>query len=148
MVSQDDYRRGRSVVSTLHVHLVFVTKYRRGVLTDEILTRCEQIMRDVCGDFDAELVEFNGEHDYVHLLVDYPPKVPVARLVNSLKGVSARRLRHEFTGWVNRHSMHGHFWSPSYFAASAGGAPLSTLRKYIEQQRRPPRGPGRPRLTR
>ena len=54
-------------------------------------------MRNVCGDFDAELVEFNSEHDHVHLLVDYPPKVPVARLVNSLKGVSARRLRYKFT---------------------------------------------------
>jgi len=57
--------------------------------------------------------------------------------VNSLKGVSARRLRGEFTGRVNRASMRGHFWSPSHFAASCGGAPLSIIRQYIEQQRRP-----------
>ena len=79
-------------------------------------------MRKVCGDFGAELREFNGEDDHVHLLVEYPPKIPVSGLVNSLKGVPARRLRSEFTGRANRHIMHGHFWSPSYFAASCGGA--------------------------
>ena len=56
----------------------------------------------------------------MHLLVEYPPKVAVPALVNNLKGVSARRLRAEFTGRVNRHIVHGHFWSPSYFAVSCG----------------------------
>ena len=94
-------------------------------------------MRKVCGEFGAERREVNGEDDHVHLLVEYPPKVAMPALVNSLKGASARRLRAEFTGRVNRHIMHGHFWSPSYFAVSCGGAPLSIIRKYIEQQRRP-----------
>jgi putative transposase len=137
MTFEGDYRRGRHVVCALHVHLVFVTKYRRGVLDDAMLRCCEAAMRKVCGDFGAELREFNGEDDHVHLLVEYPPKVAVSALVNSLKGVSARRLRSEFTGHVNRASMHGHLWSPSYFAASCGGAPLSIIRDYIEQQQRP-----------
>jgi REP-associated tyrosine transposase len=59
----------------------------------------------------------------VHLLVNYPPKVSVSALVNSLKGVSARRLRSEYAGRVNQARMNSHFWSPSYFAASCGGAP-------------------------
>jgi putative transposase len=117
--------------------LVFVTKYRRGVLDSAMLGCCEAAMRKVCADFGAELREFNGEDDHVRLLVEYPPKVAVSALVNSLKGVSARRLRSQFTGSVNRASMHGHLWSPSYFAASCGGAPLSIVRQYIEQQRRP-----------
>ncbi len=121
----------------MHVHLVFVTKYRRGVLDDQMLTRCEETMRKVCEDFEAELREFNGESDHVHLLVCYPPKVAVSNLVNSLKGVSSRYLRKEFTGRLNRATMHGHFWSPSYFAASCGGAPLAIIRQYIEQQQRP-----------
>lgn len=148
MFSEGEYRRGRSVISALHAHLVFVTKYRRGVLNDDMLTLCEQVMREVCADFGATLVEFNGEDDHVHLLVEYPPKVAISKLVNSLKGVSARRLRYEHTGRVNRYSMNGHLWSPSYFAASCGGAPISIVRQYIEQQRRPPRAPGRPKLTR
>lgn len=137
MAQNDDYRRGRHVVSAMHVHLVFVTKYRRGVLDDEMLTVCEATMRKVCEDFEAELKEFNGETDHVHLLVNYPPKVAVSALVNSLKGVSARILRRDFTGRVYRAIAHGHFWSPSYFAASCGGAPLTVVRQYIEQQRRP-----------
>jgi putative transposase len=137
MTFSGDYRPGRHVVSALHVHLVFVTKYRRGVLDPDMLRCCEDTMRKVCGDFGARLQEFNGEDDHVRLLVEYPPKVAVAGLVNSLKGVSARRLRSEFTGRVNRHVMHGHLWSPSYFAASCGGAPLSIVCQYIEQQRHP-----------
>ncbi len=132
-----DIRRGRTVVYHLHAHLVFVTKYRRGVMNDEMLTRCEEIMRKVCQDFETELTDFNGETDHLHLLVRYPPKVALSGLVNSLKGVSARRLRAEFTGRTNPAIMHGHFWSPSYFAASCGGAPLKMVKDYIEQQKRP-----------
>ncbi|MFF1690584.1 IS200/IS605 family transposase [Streptomyces sp. NPDC058254] len=132
-----DIRRGAHVVHNLHVHLVFVTKCRRGVMDDAMLTRCEEIMREVCGSFDAELKEFNGERDHVHLLVHYPPKVALSKLVNSLKGVSSRYLRQEFTGQVNRAIMHGRFWSRSYFAGSCGGAPITVVRQYIEQQKRP-----------
>ncbi|WP_281919795.1 IS200/IS605 family transposase [Nocardia cyriacigeorgica] len=148
MVSDSEYRRGRSVFSALRVHLVFVTRYRRGALNDDMLNLCEATMRDICADFDARLVEFTGEDDHVHLLIEYPPKVAVSRLVNSLKGVSARRLRDEYTERVNRHSINGHLWSPSYLAASGDGAPTSIIRQYIEQQRQPPRTPGRPNLTR
>ncbi|MDF4252306.1 IS200/IS605 family transposase [Streptomyces sp. WMMB303] len=132
-----DIRRGRTVVHNLHAHLVFVTRYRRGAMDDEMLTRCEETMRKVCDDFGATLTEFNGEADHVHLLVHYPPKTTLSGLVNSLKGVSARRLRAEFTGRVNRAVTHGHFWSPSYFAGSVGGAPLQVVKDYIEQQKRP-----------
>jgi REP-associated tyrosine transposase len=102
-----------------------------------MLRYCERVMRKVCGDFEADLREFSGEADHVHLLVTYPPKVPVSALVNSLKGVSARMLRSQYTGPVNRARMNGHFWSPSYLAASCGGAPLSIIRQYIDQQQRP-----------
>lgn len=124
------------MVCNLHTHLVFTPKYRRGPFTDEILHRCQQIMAAVCTDFDAELREFNGEADHVHLLVHYPPKVAISRLVNSLKGVSARRLRQEFPAHIRQYLWGEHFWSPSYFAGSCGGAPLSAVKDYIENQKR------------
>ncbi|WP_435886526.1 IS200/IS605 family transposase [Streptomyces hirsutus] len=127
--------------------MVFVTKYRRGVFDDEMLTRCEEITRKVCEDFEAELKEFNGGRDHVHLLINYPPKAAVSKLVSSLKGVSARRIRlgappgrrrgGESTGQVNRAVVQGHLWLPSYFSASCGGASLAIVRQYIEQQKRP-----------
>ncbi|MER5387903.1 IS200/IS605 family transposase [Saccharopolyspora sp. NPDC002686] len=119
-----DIRRGRSVVYTPHAHLVFTPKYRRGPFTSDIRTRCEEIMREVCADFDVELREFNGETDHVHLLVHYPPQVALSRLVNSLKGVSSRRLRREFPERIRKYLWGSHFWSPSYFAGSCAGAPL------------------------
>lgn len=76
--------------------MVFTPKYRRGPFTDEILRRREKVMRDVCADFETELVEFNGDTDHVHLLVHYPPKVSLSRLVGSLKGMPARRLRQDY----------------------------------------------------
>ena len=68
-------RTGRHCVFLLHAHLVFVTKYRHRVFGDRHLARMEEIMRAVCDDFEAELVEFNGETNHVHLLVNFPPKV-------------------------------------------------------------------------
>jgi putative transposase len=80
-------------VVTRHVYVVCVTAYRRRVFTDEHLTAMEPVLAAVCADFGAALVEFNGEDDHVHLLVEDPPAVQLSRLVNSLKGVSPRRLR-------------------------------------------------------
>jgi len=117
--------------------LVFVTRYRRGILTGEHLDALRAVFASVCADFGAELVEMDGEDDHVHLLVAYPPQVAIARLVNSLKSVSARRLRQRYRVRTHRE----HLWSPSYFAASTGGAPLETLKQYIRRQRKP-RQPG------
>jgi putative transposase len=102
-----------------------------------MLKRCEEIMREVCGSFETELKEFNGEADHVHLLVHYPPKVALSGLVNSLKDVSSRRLRAQYTGRVNRVIMHDRFRSPSCFAGSCGGAPPQVVKDYIAQQKQP-----------
>lgn len=131
-----DYRRGRSVVSLLHVHLVFVTKYRRDVLSERAIEVIREACKSVCQDFHASLVELNGEDDYVHLLVEYPATVTLSKLVNSLKGVSSRMLRAREFPEVQRRLWGGHLWSPSYFAVSCGGAPIAIVRQYIEDQRR------------
>lgn len=121
----------------MHVHLVFVTKYRRNVFTKEILDDLHQIFARVCADFEAQLVEFDGEDDYVHLLVNYPPKVTVSRLVNSLKGASSRVIRKRNYPSIRPKLWGGALWSPSYFAGSCGGAPLAVIQQYIQQQQTP-----------
>jgi putative transposase len=136
-----DYRTGRHCVFALHVHLVFVTKYRRDVLSQLAIGDLAAIFAKVCEDFGAELVECNGADDHVHLLVEYPPQVSISKLVNSLKGVSSRLLR-AMRPEVKGRYFKGVLWSPSYFAASCGGAPISILKQYVEQQREgapPPR---------
>ena len=114
-----------------------MTKYRHPVFTARHLARMEEIMRDVCADFETGLAEFNGEANHVHLLVNFPPKVALSRLVNSLKGVSSRRMRQEFPDLARHYWRANRLWSGSYFAGSVGGAPISVLRQYIEQQDRP-----------
>ncbi|WP_169981231.1 IS200/IS605 family transposase [Microbispora sp. H10836] len=132
-----DIRTGRHCVFVLHAHLVFLTKFRHRVFTGAHLERMEQIMRDVCADFETELAESNGEASHVHLLVHFPPKIALSRLVNSLKGVSSRRMRQEFPELARHYYRANKLWSGSYFAGSVDGAPISVLRQYIEQQNRP-----------
>jgi putative transposase len=120
----------------MHVHLVFVTKYRKRVFDKEAIKQLGTIFTSVCTDFEATLVEMNGEDDHIHLLVEYPPKVSVSNLVNSLKGVSSRLLRKQRPD-IEKRYWKNVLWSPSYFAASCGGAPLSIIQQYVEQQQTP-----------
>lgn len=138
MTSAENLRTGRHCFFRMHVHLVFVTRYRRGVLTGEHHHFLREVFTKVCTDFGAWLNECDGEDDHVHLLVEYPPQIAISRLVNSLKGVSSRRLRQKY-----RVRTHGdQLWSPSYFAASCGGASPSIIREYVENQRQTPTRPG------
>jgi putative transposase len=127
------YRRARHSVSLLHAHLVFVTKYRRPVFTDAMLTFTEHTLRGVRAELEAELIEFNGETDHVqvHLLICCPPTVANSAPLQRLKGRTAYAVRREHSAVCARARMRGHLWSPSDFAVSCGGAPLSTIRQYI-----------------
>src|SRR5699024_1282188 len=137
MAENNDIRRGRHAVWDCHVHLVFVTKYRRGTFTDEILEYAEEVTGKVCSDFGAELSEFNGEDDHVHLPVTFPPTVELSKPVNSLKAVSSRRLRSRYGDHLSQFLWGGHRWSRSYYCGTAGGAPLSVIAEYVQSQRRP-----------
>lgn len=137
MKKNNEIRHGRHCVFLMHVHLVFVTKYRREVFTKEILKDLHSIFASACKDFESQLVEFDGEDDHVHLLINYPPKIAVSKLVNSLKGVSSRLIRRKNYPSLREKLWGGALWSPSYFAGSCGGAPIAIIRQYIEQQQTP-----------
>ena len=135
MPKASDFRSGRHVVFKLQAHLVFVPKYRRAVISDRVFEVLRHAWEQVCLDFGCELVETGWEPDHVHLLVAYPPKVALARLVNSLKGVSARRVRAARLAEVRGKLWGEHFWSPSYWAVSCSGAPLEIVKRYVQHQR-------------
>jgi putative transposase len=107
-----DVPRSRGAVYNLHTHLIFVTKYRRAVFTDEMLTFCEHLTRSVCADLDAELRKFNGETDHVHLLAHYRPSLALSVLVNRLKGVSSRRLRQQYPTEIRKYLWGRAFLDP------------------------------------
>ena len=123
MSNDNDIRHGRHCVFLIHVHLVFVTKYRRGVFTKEILDVLRPIFSSVCADFEAELVEFDGEDHHVHPLVNYPPKVSVFNLVNSLKGVSSRMIRKKNDPNIQRNYGAARFGRPATLPEAAVAPP-------------------------
>jgi putative transposase len=127
-------RRGRTVVYNLSYHLVFVTKYRRRPITKRVRGFLKSVFVQVCSDFGGVLEAMDGQADHLHLLVSMPPKVAPANLVNSLKGVSSRHVRRQRFPEVRRALWGGHFWSPSYFVSSSGGATLAKVKAYIQNQ--------------
>jgi len=129
-------RKGRRCVFLLHAHLVFVTKYRKKVFKTVHYVSLKEIFLKVCTDFGVYLVEMDGEGDHVHLLINYPPKVAISSLVNSLKGVSSRMLKTKHRELASFYYQ-GTLWSPSYFAGSCGGASLDVIKTYIKNQKMP-----------
>ena len=133
-MSEVNLRRERHSVSRLVMHLVCVTKYRRKVFDAQALGWLQLHFAKVCKTMQANLLACDGEADHVHLLIEYPPKHSVSVLVNALKGTSSRLLRVERPDIAERY-WQGVLWSPSYFAVSAGGAPLEAIKQYVENQR-------------
>ena len=128
------FRRGRHSVSDLKIHLVCVTKYRRKILTAESLKVIEDSAKEVARKMDFKILEFNGESDHVHFLIEYPPKLAISLIVNTLKGVSSRMYgKAGFSKPMGKDAL----WTPSYFVSSVGGASLEVLKKYIQNQEKP-----------
>lgn len=136
-MKKTEFLHGRHCVYNLHVHLVFVIKYRRKVLTAAILGELRNIFSLVCVRFESKLLEFDGEADHVHLPVSYPPKVAISKLVQALKGYSSLIIRKKNYPSIQKNLWGKALWSPSYFACSCGGALISIIRQYIEQQNTP-----------
>ena len=130
-------RTGRSCIFRNHIHLVFVTKYRRDVFTQTMLKRLKEIFFETCEQMEAKLLEFGGEDDHVHLMINIPPKLAIANLVGKLKGKSSYFLRREFWSRIKTRLWGTHLWSPSYCVVSCGGAPLEIIKQYIADQRKP-----------
>lgn len=127
-------RKERHSVSDLKIHLVCVTKYRRSIFTSESLAVIEKSFSEVSRKMDFQILEFNGEADHIHALIEFPPKLSVSQMVNALKGVSSRRYGQ--AGYKKPYSKDA-LWSPSYFVSSIGGAPLEILKQYIQSQEKP-----------
>ena len=128
------HSRARSV-SDLKAHLVLTTKFRRKVLTEEMLQDTKTSLNRVLSKWECELVEFNGESDHIHLLFRYHPSLQLSKLVNNLKTVSSRILRRDYSDKLakvcgNKVTL----WNSSYLISSCGGVTVDVLRKYIENQ--------------
>ncbi len=131
------YRSSRRAVYNLTVHAVFVTKYRRDVITSDMLERLNEVFDGVLRKWDGSLLEFNGETDHVHLLFSYPPQKLLSSLIANLKATSSKTMWRDFEDQTSRFYKTKVFWTGSYFVASCGGVTIEKLKQYVENQDAP-----------
>ena len=130
-------RKGSHSVFSVQLHMVFVTKYRRKVITSEMLERLQEVLANVCVKTKCRLTEFSGEADHVHLLVDFHPDNRLSALIGSMKSATSRIVQKDFADELSKVYSKPVFWSGSYYVASTGGAPIERIKAYIKSQEVP-----------
>lgn len=124
-------------VYKLTYHLVLVTKYRKKCLSNEMLNRLEEIVKKNCADWEIDLLEFNGEADHIHLLLEMHPNIMPSKFINNLKTVSSRLIRKEFEEELKPYYWKPVLWTRAYCLLTTGGATIDVIREYIQNQERP-----------
>ena len=126
------YRSNRNVVHSCEYYVVWCPKYRRPVLVNDVDIRVKEIIHQTVTESQSEVIELEVMPDHVHLLCEVDPQFGIRRLVKRPKERSSRLLRQEFP-WLK--SRLPTLWTNSYFVATVGGAPLTVVKQYIEQQK-------------
>ena len=126
------FKSNNNVVYSCKYHVVWCPKYRRKVLVNGVDERLKVILHEVAEERQAEIIELEVMPDHVHVLVEVDPQFGIHRLVRYMKGRSSHHLRQEFA-WLR--SRLPTLWTNSYFVATVGGAPLSVIKQYIENQK-------------
>ena len=127
------YRKGSHSVYQLHYHFVFVTKYRKPVLRGEIAVKCRDLIREICGAEDVEILKGHIRPDHVHLLLSLPPNKAPSQVMQAIKGKSSHSLIMNYRT-LNREFWGRHLWARGYFACTSGNVTDEVLKKYIETQ--------------
>jgi putative transposase len=128
-----DYRHGAHTVFRLHLHLVWVTKYRKPVMRGEVGTRLRELIREICGIHEVTIMKGHVASDHIHLFVSVPPKVTISRLVQMLKGKTSYKLMSEFPH-LRKKFWGRHLWARGYFCVSSGNVTDEVIKQYIEEQ--------------
>jgi len=126
--------KGKHCVYALHYHIVLVTKYRRKVIDQEMMSYMKQQIGRIAILYNGLLHEMNGESDHIHILVELPPTVAVSSFVCVLKTQTSKEMRRHFFGRIKSKLWGNSFWTDSYFVATTGGANIDVLKRYIENQ--------------
>jgi putative transposase len=127
-------RKGSHSVHQLHIHIVWSTKYRFGVLKGEIQIRCRDLLRQSCDSMDVQILKGVVSKDHVHLHLSYRPKLSVSEMVKRLKGRSARILLEEF-GELRKRYWGAHLWGIGYGAWSSGNITDEIIQAYLEHHK-------------
>ena len=128
-----EYRRGSHSIYDLKYHVVFCTKYRYRVLTNQVANRARALIREVCSANYVDIVSGSMSPDHIHLLLSIPPNISVSKIIQYIKGKSSCKLMQEFE--VLRKRYWGqHLWARGYFAVTVGNVNAEDIQRYIEEQ--------------
>lgn len=126
------YKSNNNIVYSCKYHVVFCPKYRRKVLVGDVESRLKELIQQICADHHIDLLEMEVMPDHVHLLLEVDPQYGIHKAVKTIKGITSRILRSEFTHLTTKIPT---LWTNSYFVSTVGGAPLSIVKQYIESQK-------------
>jgi len=129
----NNYRKTSHAVYDLKYHIVWITKYRKAVITGKIAERTRELIRMVCKNNDTEILAGHVSRDHIHLLVSSPPHMSVSKLVQYVKGYTSRKLQMEYKE-LNKQFWGQHLWARGYFAASSGNVTDEVIVEYIKNQ--------------
>lgn len=126
------YKSNYNIVYLCKYHIVFCPKYRRKVLVNGVDTRLKELVNSICEELQVDIIEMKIMPDHVHILLGVDPQFGIHKAVKTIKGTTSRILRQEFP-WLR--SRIPTLWTNSYFCSTIGGAPLSVIKQYIENQK-------------
>lgn len=127
------YRKTSHSLYDIKFHIVWITKYRKPVMSGEIAKRIRELIRQICKASDVEILKGHISKDHIHLFVSVPPHLSVSKLVQQLKGKSSRKLLSEFKT-LSRQFWGRHLWGRGYFVASSGNVTDEVIMEYIKNQ--------------
>ena len=126
------YKSNKNIVYSCKYHVVWCPKYRRKVLVNGVDVRLKELIEEVSKEYRIEVIEMESMPDHVHLLMEVDPQFGIHKAVKLIKGRTSHALRQEY-GWLR--SRLPSLWTNSYFVSTVGGAPLSVIKQYIENQK-------------
>ena len=128
-----DYRRGAHTQFAIHLHIVWIVKYRRPSLVGDIALRVRDIVRELCMQQDVAIMKGHVSKDHVHLFLSIPPQLTISKLLQRLKGKTSYRLFQEFPT-LRKKFWGQHLWARGYFCCSSGNVTDEVIKAYIENQ--------------
>jgi putative transposase len=126
------YKSNKNIVYSCKYHIVWCPKYRRKVLIGNVETRLKELLIETCANIKVDIIEMELMPDHVHMLIEVDPQFGVHKAIKQMKGRTSKILREEFPHLKTKLPT---LWTNSYFVSTVGGAPLSAIKQYIENQK-------------
>jgi len=129
----ENYRTSSHSRFDIKYHFVWITKYRKKILTGEVATRVRDLIREICRTYDIEILQGAVSRDHVHVLLSCPPNLSPSKIMQYIKGKSSRKLMMEFNH-IQKQCWGRHLWARGYFVASSGNVTDEVIMEYIRLQ--------------